>query len=163
MDIESHMDEVVPGLYVGDWYSSTNPYRLAELGIFAVITVETRSQSPKVLREYNELGICHTQYRVGDYHTVPISDYFDHSYRFILRHLRQKKKVLVHCWAGRSRSVTIAANYILQTIYSLSADKSSFISTNEMVDKVLQLIKSRRPEAGPNHGFIRQLQNSLIQ
>lgn len=51
---------------------------------------------------------------------------------------------LVHCYMGRSRSVTVAAAYAVHAL-GLSAKES------------LQAIRNRRPEASPNYGFKEQL------
>lgn len=57
---------------------------------------------------------------------------------------RKKGKVLIHCRAGVSRSVTIAAAYLLY--YS-----------NSNTEEVLSYIKKKRPIAGPNINFVGQL------
>jgi protein-tyrosine phosphatase len=54
--------------------------------------------------------------------------------------------VLVHCYAGVSRSVTIAVSYLMSTRH---------LDFKE----AMALVKMRRPCAGPNLGFIRQLKD----
>lgn len=63
---------------------------------------------------------------------------------FIDRAIAAGGKVLVHCNQGRSRSVTVAAAYLT-------------VGLQCPVDEALALIKSKRPIAEPNAGFLRQL------
>lgn len=58
---------------------------------------------------------------------------------------RKRQRVLIHCHAGISRSVTIAAAYLMQ-------------KKRQDVEEALQLIKRARPIAQPNEGFLAQLQ-----
>eukprot|EP00923_Selenidium_pygospionis_P036342 GHVN01063783.1.p1 GENE.GHVN01063783.1~~GHVN01063783.1.p1 ORF type:complete len:547 (+),score=137.80 GHVN01063783.1:240-1643(+) len=53
-------------------------------------------------------------------------------------------RILVHCWAGVSRSVAVVAAYLIKT---------NAITVNE----ALQMVKNVRPVANPNAGFVRQL------
>ncbi|XP_031477876.1 dual specificity protein phosphatase 1-like isoform X2 [Nymphaea colorata] len=54
--------------------------------------------------------------------------------------------VLVHCFAGRSRSVTIVLAYLMK-------------NRNMSLSEALGHVKSKRPQIAPNEGFILQLQN----
>ncbi|KAL7251881.1 hypothetical protein ACSBR1_013684 [Camellia fascicularis] len=54
--------------------------------------------------------------------------------------------VLVHCFVGRSRSVTIVVAYLMK-------------KHNMSVSEALDLVRSKRPMASPNSGFMLQLQN----
>ncbi|XP_015389077.1 dual specificity protein phosphatase 1 isoform X3 [Citrus sinensis] len=58
---------------------------------------------------------------------------------------RQGGGVLVHCFVGRSRSVTIVVAYLM---------KKHGMSLSQAMGHV----KSRRPQAAPNSGFLLQLQ-----
>lgn len=59
-------------------------------------------------------------------------------------HKNKSHRVLIHCHAGISRSVTIAAAYLMQ-------------KKRQNVEDTIQLIKSARPIADPNDGFMEQL------
>ena len=54
-------------------------------------------------------------------------------------------RALVHCFMGRSRSVSVAAAYAMHAMDRMDPAEA------------LAAIKARRPEAGPNYGFLRQL------
>lgn len=60
--------------------------------------------------------------------------------------------VLVHCWAGHSRSVSIVLFYLMK--------KTKRFKT---LGEALVFIQSKRPYAGPNPGFISQLEKLIRQ
>ena len=66
---------------------------------------------------------------------------------FINCALAKGSKVLVHCMAGISRSVSVVTYHLMIT-YGLSYDRA------------IKLIRSRRPIANPNSNFINQLRSS---
>ena len=81
---------------------------------------------------------------VWDLADADIKDYFFSSITFIDKALKEKGTVLVHCNAGRSRSASIILAYFIYK-YGLSCDDA------------LQKLRSKRPSANPNPGFISQL------
>ena len=66
-----------------------------------------------------------------------IIDYFQQSNVFIDAKINQKTAVLVHCAMGKSRSVTLAAAYIMQK-YGKTANQT------------LNFLKRKRKGASPN-------------
>ncbi|XP_021291791.1 dual specificity protein phosphatase 1-like isoform X3 [Herrania umbratica] len=71
-----------------------------------------------------------------------------HSNDFVYKIIPAKRQgggVLVHCFVGKSRSVTIVVSYLMKK-HGMS------------VSQALELVKSKRPLAAPNSGFIQQLQ-----
>lgn len=53
-------------------------------------------------------------------------------------------KILIHCYQGKSRSVAVCCAYLMR-FYEYS------------LDEALQLVRSVRPAASPNRGFMQQL------
>jgi protein-tyrosine phosphatase len=80
---------------------------------------------------------------IGDDPSEDISRFFITAFHFIRQHL-ERGNVLVHCQAGISRSCTIVIAYLMQQM--LISFKEAF-----------SLVKSKRPIANPNKGFIKQL------
>ena len=70
--------------------------------------------------------------------------HFDTCLKFIARALLDGGRVLVHCFAGRSRSTTIVAAYAMATEGTTLKD-------------TMARIHDARPCAAPNEGFMRQL------
>ena len=58
---------------------------------------------------------------------------------------KEDGRLLVHCRAGRSRSVSVVVAYMMHKDKSLS------------VEKALEKIRETRPNADPNSGFVKQL------
>lgn len=73
---------------------------------------------------------------------------FERAVRFIRNHLQKGHRVLLHCHAGRSRSVTMAAAYLLRW------ERARFPT----VRSALEWIAARREGAWPNRGFVAQLE-----
>lgn len=89
-------------------------------------------------------GVPHMHIVLKDSKHSDIAQHFDATYEFLKLHT-EKERVLIHCMAGMSRSVTIAANYMLQD------------GLFDTVEQTLVHIQHRRPIARPNVGFVIQL------
>ncbi len=71
--------------------------------------------------------------------------HFDHCFELIDKEINENNgKVLVHCYAGISRSATIVCGYVMKK-YKLIA--------NEAIIRV----KTKRSKTNPNKGFVKQL------
>ncbi|EXC31440.1 Dual specificity protein phosphatase 1 [Morus notabilis] len=81
---------------------------------------------------------------VPDSQDADIKQYFDECCNFIDEAKRSGGAVLVHCIVGKSRSVTVVVAYLM---------KKHGMSLSE----ALEHVKSKRPIASPNSGFISQL------
>jgi len=77
----------------------------------------------------------------------PISDAFEESAAWIAQQLAAGRNVLVHCWAGVSRSVTLVLYYMITRRGFADADAA------------LRAVRALRPQANPNDGFMNQLKN----
>jgi len=62
----------------------------------------------------------------------------------------KKKRVLVHCQAGISRSATLVIAYLIKH------------QKMNLKDAYLH-VKSKRPQIGPNKGFIQQLMDFVLK
>ncbi|KAI5650592.1 hypothetical protein M9H77_36597 [Catharanthus roseus] len=85
-------------------------------------------------------------FSLSDREDVNISQYFEDCFEFIEEAKKSGGGVLVHCFLGRSRSATIVVAYLMKK-HGMS------------LAQALAHVKERRPVAGPNSGFIAQLQN----
>jgi dual specificity phosphatase 12 len=73
-----------------------------------------------------------------------IIQYFDETNEFIQETYKAGGKILIHCQAGVSRSVTVLAACLM---------KSKKIKR----DEALEIIKRKRSSIAPNDGFMEQL------
>jgi protein-tyrosine phosphatase len=62
---------------------------------------------------------------------------------FIREHIRQQRRVLVHCFAGMSRSVSICMAYLYECGMSF--------------EEALTLIRDKHPIAHPHEALLRSL------
>ncbi|MBA0856765.1 hypothetical protein Goshw_002686 [Gossypium schwendimanii] len=81
---------------------------------------------------------------VLDKEDTNLSQYFDECFNFIDEAKREGGGVLVHCFVGKSRSVTIVVAYLMKK-HGMS------------LSQALEHVRSKRPLASPNPGFIQQL------
>jgi protein-tyrosine phosphatase len=139
------MSEVAHGLYVSNWNAATDEALLRRRGITRVICINQKDKTPEDLKKYQRLGIDHHQYYLPDRPGAPIGLILNQTFRLIDEEIRRGGRVLVHCRAGISRSVTVAAAYIMQ--------KNHISST-----KAIEQIRCARPVAWPNRGFRLTLQ-----
>ncbi|CAK7333023.1 unnamed protein product [Dovyalis caffra] len=132
--------QIEEGLFLGSVGAATNKDALKSKNITHVLTV-ANSLPPSYPNDfvYKVIG-------VADRGDTNLRQYFNECFNFIDEAKRKGGGVLVHCFVGRSRSVTIVVAYLM---------KKHGMSLSE----ALAHVKSKRPQAGPNSGFISQLQD----
>ena len=88
---------------------------------------------------------------IEDNPSEDISQYFASSYEFITKALNENEhnKVLVHCWAGVSRSASVVTAYLIK-------------SQNMTFFDAIEKIREKR-KVWPNDGFKRQLYKYQIE
>lgn len=130
------MSQITSNIYLGNIYDAQNTNQLLKLEIQKVLSLITETQ----LLNYPS-SIEHKLINVEDQPRQNIIQYFGECLSFI----EDNKKILVHCFAGSSRSATIIIAYIMWK-YQLN-----FL-------EAIKLVRQKRPSIDPNYGFIRQLQ-----
>lgn len=116
------------------------------LQIKAIVTVVRNAKVSHNKSDIND----HLYVPADDVETYDISQHFEETYNFIDK-VRKKSNILVHCYAGISRSATIVIAYLLKKY-------------NYSLDKVICMVKRKRNKVffylfqiNPNKGFIEQL------
>ncbi|KAJ7118631.1 hypothetical protein C8R43DRAFT_1035569 [Mycena crocata] len=132
------MDEIIPGLWVGDLPSATDTQSLKANKIFSILSAMRGRVT------INETFIRH-QILLDDTEEADVLVHFIPAITFIQAELDKGRGVLVHCQAGMSRSVTIVAAYLM---YTEHIDPQS----------ALDIIRKARPNIEPNPGFLLQLE-----
>jgi protein-tyrosine phosphatase len=141
--VNRHMDEIIPGLFVGNLQAAVNIEQLNIHGITHVLNVRQRVDSVTMENyEANSIEFAH----------VPMADclFFDMkrninaAIAFIRMALSDEGKILVHCLAGKSRSATVVAAYLITT-----RDYDALSASIELCTK--------RPQVLPNETFRRFL------
>ncbi|KAL3507979.1 hypothetical protein ACH5RR_033361 [Cinchona calisaya] len=136
-NIPSKIEE---GLYLGSLGAANNKTALKSLNVTHVLTV-ANSLPPAHPNDF-----VYKIVDIPDREDTNISQYFDDCFEFIDGANRKGGAVLVHCFVGRSRSVTVVVAYLMKK-HGMS------------VSQALEHVKSKRPVASPNSGFMLQLQN----
>ncbi len=144
---EQTANMVLPNVWIGGAEALTD---LDLMGIDAIVTVVhvDRLSECIVMKHVGE-NRDHMRVSIHDDKTEPIQLYFESVARFINSHVKMGQNVLVHCYAGMSRSVTLVIAYMI--IY-LKYDN---------VDAALARIKVARPIAHPNSGFMAKLKELI--
>jgi predicted protein tyrosine phosphatase len=133
--------EILPGrLWVGNIAGAWAAESLAGVGITHIVCAT----------QFGRAAVFHPDRFL--YHVVTVQDdvdqnmqpYFDETAEFIDRALQANGRVFVHCNQGRSRSVTLAAAYLMRY-------------ERKTVAQALETITSKRAIACPNPAFLQQL------
>lgn len=138
------MSQILPWLYLGSYYDASDEQWLKKHNITGIINIAAElnfMDYPSFILPENILRLP-----AQDSSKFNIEPYFDMCYLFISISKLEKRNVLIHCMAGISRSTTVAVYYIAKINRWTSS-------------ATLDYIKKRRPQAKPNHGFIKQLQS----
>ncbi|GLT99783.1 hypothetical protein SLE2022_171990 [Rubroshorea leprosula] len=132
--------QIEEGLFLGSIGAANNKNALKSSNITHVLTVAS-SLRPAHTNDfvYKVIPV------VLDKEDTNITQYFDECFDFIDEAKRQGGGVLVHCFVGRSRSVTIVVAYLMK-------------KRGMNPSQALEYVKSKRPQAAPNSGFLSQLQ-----
>jgi protein-tyrosine phosphatase len=133
-------------LFLSGSTGAENLNQLLELGITHIINISDLipnyfenelSESGNKLFEYMNI-------KIPDCSSIDITTYFDNTFQFINSAIQNKGKVLIHCFAGKSRSASIVIGYIMKT------KSLSFL-------EALKFVQSQREIVEPNFGFCSQL------
>ena len=130
------MSQITNNIYLGNIYDAQNIEKLLSMGIRKVLSLITETE---LLRYPPEIE--HKLINIDDFPRQNIIQYFGECLLFI----EDNKKVLVHCWAGASRSATIIIAYIMWK------NQLEFM-------EAIKIIEQKRPIIKPNYGFVRQLE-----
>jgi dual specificity phosphatase 12 len=132
------MDEVIPGLWIGNLSSALNTQLLKSNNIYSILSAMRGRIT------INETFIRH-QILLDDDEEADVLVHLLPSIHFIQAELDKRRGVLVHCQGGISRSATIVAAYLM---HSKDLDP----------DSALKMIRRVRPYIDPNQGFLQQLE-----
>ena len=130
--------EIIPHLYLGSMACASNLEELKSKNITHILCcgLGLKLFFPEKFK-YHKIDLV-------DKETEQIRKYFDETNNFISEAIAIGGNVLVHCYAGISRSSSIVIAYLMKS------KKMRFI-------KALELIKEKRGKIQPNSGFVLQL------
>ena len=129
------LSQVTDNIYLGNILDAQNINKILKLGIKKVLSLIT---DPQLL--IYPPTIEHKLIHINDFPRENIIKYFGECLLFI----DDDKKILVHCYAGASRSATIIIAYLMWK------NQLDYVESCNIVQKI-------RPIVNPNYGFYRQL------
>ena len=132
--------EILPHLYLGCRKVATCLPGLRESKVTRILNVT--STIPNYFQSHE--GFIYKQIAVEDNLDVDMTQHLSGAFQFIEEARACGEKVLVHCHAGRSRSVTVILAYLMK-YYS------------HTLDSALEFVKLRKPDINPNISFVGQL------
>ena len=128
-----------PGVYVGPYLYAKSRGWLRRHAITHVINVTASAPCP-----FAAEGIVYLHIAIEDSPDAPIAEHFAAALAFVRTARSAGGSTLIHCQMGKSRSVTVAAAILMQ---------DAGIGWRE----ALRRVRSARPRAAPNPGFLREL------
>ena len=155
--------EVVPGLWVGSLAVAQNDEYLEELGIVRVLTFGKRLNPSLEWRASSTSKLSCRSYDIEDHPCADLLGVLPSAIREIDKIMNSRKSkqdppgekdvvdetrrpsVLVHCASGISRSVAVCTAWLM-------------LRRTMLLQDALQMVKTARPQAFPNHGFVQCLQ-----
>ena len=132
-------NKVMENIYLGGINSVYDKDELKKLGVKNIVSVIAGFEPP-YSDDFNYIVL-----NALDTVNTDLKEFFSVTNDFIDESLDNSQKILIHCMAGRSRSVTILAAYIIKT-YGMD------------VTNTLNTIKAARFDIEPNEYFISQLE-----
>lgn len=142
------VNEVYPGLFVGDAVAAKDKSFLRRMGINYVLNTAEGKRYTQVDTDHLYYRDCpsirYKGFQLMDLPTTDISKYFHIAANFIDEGISHGGRVLVHCFMGVSRSATCAIAFLM-------------IKRGMSLSEAMALVRSRR-DIHPNEGFFRQLQ-----
>jgi protein phosphatase slingshot len=131
------MNEITRNLYLGPMESAQTIDRPSNKNKWFVLSI---MENPPKLKHVKQLEI-----NLSDHHLTNISQWFDLASEAILEHLKEGKKVLVHCRMGISRSASVMIAFLMRV-------------NGWTVDQSTKYVEGKRAWINPNPGFRKQLQ-----
>ena len=126
-------------IFLGNISSAKNINLLNDLGIKAVISLDSKQR----VSYYDDEILFHKVITAKDEEFYDLSQHFNEIFEFI-EEKRRFTNILIHCYAGKSRSVAIIIAYLIKKYHMKFEEAFSFV-------------KNKRKEICPNLGFIQQL------
>lgn len=153
--------EIIPHLYMSNWFTSNNEDVISKYNIKAVLTLETIPKPDDIVNFYKNNNIEFKYIDIPDSPYSNITQYFDPTYEFIKKHIENNQNILVHCYAGVSRSATIVLNYLIRNIYDNVKKVNN--CPRHVVQTITEFLKCKRPVVNPNVGFMNQILKKTIE
>lgn len=149
------LDHIKHGIYLSNWESATDESLLKSNDIKAVLCINNINKQPKELAVYSRSDIQHYQIDADDAEHVDLKKWFSKTNTIIEHYVARNQKIVVHCTAGISRSVTIVLAYFIY----LAHCRGKIRPSKSIIHILYKWLCTKRACALPNPGFYAQLRN----
>jgi protein phosphatase slingshot len=140
----SNPTHIIDNIYVGSAHNAANKTLLKSLHIKYIVNVTSE------IKNYYPNFITYVNYSLYDDNKQSIDKYFEDSYRKIKEFQNNNDgNILIHCFMGASRSVTILAYYLMREKGLSPLESYNFI-------------KSKRNVVNPTHKLFKDLSKSRL-
>lgn len=133
LNVRNWWDEVDENIVLGAFPFASDVEKLAEIGVKAVVNTCAEYAGP--VTQYERFGIQQLRVPTTDF-THPTLESLEQATAFIEEHTSQGNRVYVHCKAGRARSATVVACWLIR-------------SSNMTADEAQQLMLKARGHVNP--------------
>lgn len=131
---------IIDNIYLGNGYNASNYKIIEEKNIKTIINVTKEIDNYfEYTNEFNYIKIP-----INDTNTSSLFNHFDTLLKYINKHQQNDGNILIHCFAGRSRSATIVTLYLMHK-YNMS------------LDNAIEYIKKKRNIININVTFYKEL------
>ena len=140
-------------LYLSDVYGINS---IEELNIGYVVSL-----FPVLENQTIPKGIKHDELKISDrwdFETIlKMNSILNNTLSKIADNLSNNINVLVHCFAGVSRSATVVCDFICKYEPTLLDDSGPEAPDTNKVESSIEYVRQFREQINPNHGFIKLL------
>lgn len=133
-EMQCEISEIIPGLFLGGEEAALNKTKLKEMNVTTILNITDH------IPFHYESDFTYHRIPITDSLNINIRQYFEQTYEIIDNIIENKQKILVHCYAGISRSATIVIAYIM---------KKNKMKMND----AYQIVHKKRNCISPNIGF----------
>ncbi|XP_017870219.1 PREDICTED: dual specificity protein phosphatase 12 [Drosophila arizonae] len=149
------IDEIEPGLFLGNLTAATHMETLKSFKITHILTLDSVPLPQHIV----EASFLTTKYvQISDMPREDILQHLEACVEFISQALEQQQNVLVHCYFGVSRSSSAVIAYIIkrhgldyQAAYELVLAKRRFVQPNAGFVAQLKLFRRMGYKIDPNY------------
>lgn len=140
--LHSPMNEIIPGIFVGNYKAADDVNMLYQKGITCVLDC-AKELPDYAIQQNGDMELMRLD--LEDTLTEDLLRVLPASLAWLSAHRENGDAILIHCAAGRSRSVAVCVAFLIHT-YHISPTMA------------LDMVQQRRPHAQPNANFMKQLQ-----
>eukprot|EP01062_Namystynia_karyoxenos_P071834 TRINITY_DN675_c0_g3_i1.p1 TRINITY_DN675_c0_g3~~TRINITY_DN675_c0_g3_i1.p1 ORF type:complete len:440 (+),score=139.08 TRINITY_DN675_c0_g3_i1:128-1321(+) len=139
MPVQPNCSQVLDHVLLGNMLFLSDAERLKAEGVTHVLTLTKRTPSDEVRQKFKCMQVV-----VNDTPQTPVSHHFEEASAQIASAEKEGGRIFVHCRAGVSRGSCFVIAYLMR-------------HRGMTLREAYELVKSRRPIAHPNKGFLQQL------